>query len=196
MADQDSTTSPEVFKPIPDFPGYAVSNMGQVRSYWRRVGKDKGLGTHGVLDTEVQRTLTPAFTRGYPSVTLAREGKHYTRRVHRLVLEAFVGPCPTGEGCRHLDGNPGNPFLTNLAWGTYKENEADKKAHGNTMTGEKHHKAKLTDPLVIHIRELFKQGVPQNKLAQMANVSPPVIWKIVHHLAWRHLKAEKPNQMP
>ena len=48
---------------------------------------------------------------------------HY---VHRLVLEAFVGPCPEGMECRHLEGDTANNALSNLAWGTPQENAADK----------------------------------------------------------------------
>lgn len=50
--------------------------------------------------------------------------------VHRLVLEAFVGPCPSGcEGC-HYDGNPANNIVSNLRWDTTKNNCLDKRRHG------------------------------------------------------------------
>jgi hypothetical protein len=51
--------------------------------------------------------------------------------VHRLVLEAFVGPCPIGMQCRHFpDPNPANCNLKNLQWGTPMENTEDKRVHG------------------------------------------------------------------
>ena len=50
-------------------------------------------------------------------------------RVHRLVLETFVGPS-NGMEVRHIDGNPLNNVVSNLAWGTRKEQIADQKAHG------------------------------------------------------------------
>lgn len=53
-----------------------------------------------------------------------------TTRVHVLVLEAFDRPRPKGAVCRHLDGNPINNHLSNLAWGTHKENTEDRKRHG------------------------------------------------------------------
>ena len=49
--------------------------------------------------------------------------------VHRLVLEAFVGPMPEAMETRHLDGNPANNCLDNLRYGTRAENEADKRLH-------------------------------------------------------------------
>ena len=47
------------------------------------------------------------------------------KRVHRMVLEAFVGPCPEGMQCRHLNDVKNDNRLNNLAWGTRKENSAD-----------------------------------------------------------------------
>jgi len=38
------------------------------------------------------------------------------RRVDHLVLLAFVGPCPEGYECRHLDGDPANNHVDNLRW--------------------------------------------------------------------------------
>jgi hypothetical protein len=58
--------------------------------------------------------------------------------VHRLVLAAFVGPCPEGMEVRHLDGNPANTRLANLRYGTHSENELDKVRHGT------HHEARKT----------------------------------------------------
>lgn len=53
-----------------------------------------------------------------------------THKVHRLVLQAFVGPCPDGQQVRHLDGDKENNNLRNLRYGTGAENTADKVRHG------------------------------------------------------------------
>lgn len=50
--------------------------------------------------------------KGYMVVRI--DGKNY--RVHRLVLEAFVGPCHEGFECDHLDRNRRNNALTNLRY--------------------------------------------------------------------------------
>lgn len=42
--------------------------------------------------------------------------------VHRLVLEAFVGECPEGFECDHIDRNRSNNCLQNLRWITIFEN--------------------------------------------------------------------------
>ncbi len=43
-------------------------------------------------------------------------------KVHRLVCEAFNGPCPPGMVCIHLDEDSKNNRPENLKWGTQKEN--------------------------------------------------------------------------
>ena len=49
---------------------------------------------------------------------------------HRLVMFAFVGPCPPGQEVRHLDGDKLNPSLDNLVYGTRSENMRDMVRHG------------------------------------------------------------------
>lgn len=73
---------------------------------------------------------------GYPQVHLGKKCPY----VHHLVLLAFVGPKPESANgkravCRHLDGDPTNNAPFNLAWGTDKENAADRRAHGREWRG-------------------------------------------------------------
>lgn len=69
---------------------------------------------------------------GYRIIGLWLHGKERRFAVHRLVLTAFTGPCPEGMECRHLDGDPANNHIENLAWGTKRENEDDKDRHGTS----------------------------------------------------------------
>jgi len=95
---------------------------------------------------------------GYPSVSLTNNSKGHTRAIHRLVMEAFVGPKPEGMECRHLDGNRGNPRLENLVWGTPVENQADRNTHGTSNSGEQHPLSKLTEKSVVQIKKLLDDG--------------------------------------
>lgn len=45
--------------------------------------------------------------------------------VHQLVALTFLGPRPKGQEVRHLDGDPLNNAVTNLAYGTRSENILD-----------------------------------------------------------------------
>jgi hypothetical protein len=63
---------------------------------------------------------------GYLSFTVRIDGKKRRFSIHRAVLISFVGPCPEGMECRHLDDDPANNQLSNLCWGTPLENAEDK----------------------------------------------------------------------
>lgn len=108
----------EEWRPVVGFEdAYEVSDTGLVRS--RRTGKELR-----------QACLTRG---GYRMVSLcdARNGvRRRDRRVHQLVLEAFVGPRPEGMLTRHLDGDGSNNRLTNLRYGTSEENNRDIVRHG------------------------------------------------------------------
>ena len=102
----------EAWKDIDGWP-YQVSNYGRVR----RVN-----------------IITPIKTaKTYNRVSLSR-GRNNEKRgsgveraffVHRLVAEAFIGPCPDGKShVAHRDGNPQNNTPENLYWATPKENAA------------------------------------------------------------------------
>lgn len=100
------------WRPIPGFPGYTVSDDGQV------------MGKRG-------RLLSPCVAHsGHLRVNLYTKGRSQAMFVHRLVLLAFKGPRPDGQYCRHLNGVPTDNRLANLAWGTKSENTFDKVGHG------------------------------------------------------------------
>jgi hypothetical protein len=102
-------------------PGHPANLCGTDGSVWSRHShRGRGLGDRW------RRLRASPGHKGYLTVKVG--GK--TRRVHEIILLAFVGPKPPGLECRHLDGNPANCALSNLAWGTHLENEADKARHG------------------------------------------------------------------
>lgn len=123
----------ETVRPIEGFPGYHVSDQGNVYSTWIR-------GRSARPDGPMQR-LSPALhvRGGYPYVTLHRGGRHFHRKVHHLVCEMFNGPRPPGTVARHLDGNPSRNVPDNLAWGTSSQNNYDRVRHGTHHNAVKTH---------------------------------------------------------
>jgi hypothetical protein len=112
---------------VTNWPGYAASRHGEVASLPRIVHR-RHTGWYSVG----ARVLTNIRHRrgGYLMVALTVQDKTTKVFVHRLVLDAFVGRCPEGQQCRHLDGDPTNNHLSNLAWGTAAENATDRDIHG------------------------------------------------------------------
>ena len=60
---------------------------------------------------------------GYRLVTLCKDNKRYTRKVHRLVAEAFLGIDDTKTQVNHIDGNKDNNIVSNLEWCNSSENQ-------------------------------------------------------------------------
>jgi len=163
----------------PGFPRYRVTDMGIVLCWWyrtRRLSAPRRLS---------QRAVT---WDGHYQVSLWREGRWHMAYVHRLVLEAFVGPCPDGMECRHLNGNPSDNRLENLSWGTHKENGEDMVAHDRSTKGERNRQAKLTEDRVRYIRRRYAEGgVSYSKLGEECGIHFTVIGHVVRRTAWRHV---------
>jgi len=173
------------FRLVDGFACYAVGTDGSVWSNLTKSGS-RLPGWHRL-------SLTHRKSRGvrrYLLVSLRADegrGKLIQRYVHRLVLEAFVGPCPPGmEGC-HNDGNPLNNTPSNLRWDTHAANHADTRRHGTMPVGERHKNSKLTDEAVREIRRLRETGWDQNRLAAHFGVGQTVISGILRGKGWAHV---------
>ncbi|MDM3894746.1 NUMOD4 motif-containing HNH endonuclease [Mycobacterium intracellulare] len=129
-----TNTLHEAWRPVVGWEGlYEVSDQGRVRSVERIV--QFGSQTRTVRSTILKPGET---TKGALYVVLSN-GRPKNRRVHQLVLEAFVGPCPPGmEGC-HWDDDKKNNALTNLRWDTHSANELDKVRNGGHTNASKTH---------------------------------------------------------
>lgn len=165
---------------------YEVSDLGRVRSLPRRVRTGYGWRT---LGGNVVVLCSSGEGQRRVQMNLSAHGVKKTRRVHQLVMEAFVGPCPDGMEVRHLDGDDGNNVLTNLAYGTHQENEADKISHGTIVRGNRHVNAVLCE---YHARIIYglKGVIPRSKLAKAFGVTVTVIRGIHLGHRWRHATAE------
>lgn len=105
----DKYLSGETWLPVAKSIGlYSVSNIGNVRSH---IGMSGG------------RILKPSLIgRGYYQVHLNIKTHVYDRLVHRLVAEAFIGPCPKGKEVNHKNGNRRDNRVENLEYVTHREN--------------------------------------------------------------------------
>jgi hypothetical protein len=155
------------WREIAGHPGYQVNGLGQVRS----------------LKYLAPRILKQHLShRGYARVNLMEGATSRSWSVHKLVLEAFVGPRPEGCEARHLDGNKINNVISNLAWGTSEENSADRRRHGRTATGVRHGSAKLSLEAVRAIRE---DGGSPRALALKYGVTVATIRSVRKGTTWR-----------
>lgn len=151
-----------------------VSSLGRVKSLGRWT-RTKGTG----MAFRKGKILTPVQTckkSRYMIISLCREGKCRNALIHRLVLEAFVGPCPDGMECRHLNGNPTDNRLTNLKWGTPIENATDRELHGKTAKGWRIAASKTSQNIRQAIMDLhLKCDYDVEKLAKVFRKKPMAI---------------------
>jgi len=162
---------PEVWRPVSAFPGWEVSDQGRVRSSRR----------WPLL------ILRPARDRkGYLHLSYWVEGRQIGVTVHRLVLDAFIGPCPPGHEASHLNGDPADNRLSNLTWESRPENNRRKHEHGTAPVGEANPAAKFTAEQVRAIREVGR-ALPQRLLARVCGTTQPVISNILGGKSWSHL---------
>lgn len=78
---------------------YEVSSCGSVRR------------------TENQRILKSFLNhKGYPHVVMHKNGKAYSKTIHRLVAEAFIPNPDNLPQVNHIDANKENNTVDNLEW--------------------------------------------------------------------------------
>lgn len=132
----------ERWLPVVGYEGlYEVSDHGRVRSLDRFIPSPRGKsGKRRHKGRILAATVSPAT--GYRTVTLADAAggrKLYYALVHRLVLEAFVGPCPDGMECCHKDLDRSNEALSNLRWDTRSANTLDAVNHKTNANARRTH---------------------------------------------------------
>lgn len=103
----------EIWKDIDGFPGYQISSKGRVRSFRDSRGN---ISTH-------YKTLKLLLNKdNYFYVDLyTMDRKPVHKRIHRLVMDTFVGPRPDLV-VNHINGDKHDNNLTNLEWVTPAQN--------------------------------------------------------------------------
>ena len=135
------------------------------------------------------RFLKPIRMGGYCGLVLkTASGGKEKQYLHRLICEAFHGPCPPKSQCRHLDGQKINNSASNLRWGTVSENEKDKNEHGIALLGLRNPMAKLSAAKVRRMREIREaDGSSYAEIASRFSVSPMAAYRAINKQTWSHV---------
>ena len=169
---------------VEDFTDYAVSSEGQIK-------RIHSAGNIKASNAKVGRILKQARNKnsGYLYVALSLQRQRRTLLVHRLVAQAFLGPCPKGKEVNHKDGNKENNRVENLEYLTPKENMRHARQAGlfpvQIQNGEHNHNARLTEFQVERIRELlYADYLTQGQIGDMFGVSNSTISMISCGRTW------------
>jgi hypothetical protein len=109
--------------------------------------------------------------------------------VHRAVAWAFLGPQLKGMYVCHNNGNPSDNRLTNLRYGTARENAKDKVHHKTQPRGTTSYKAKLTEDDVKEIRRDWK-NYSLASFATKFGVGIGTIRDVILNRTWTHVPYE------
>ena len=109
----------ELWKDIANYEGsYQISNLGRVKSLSRSIYDSRGYIIH-----RKGKIKKPSFDKnGYPQIGLCKNGTVITRKIHRLVAEAFIPNPENKPEINHKDEDKTNNCVDNLEWVTEKEN--------------------------------------------------------------------------
>lgn len=162
---------------LPDDHNYAVTISGDVfskksggklprQTKWREMIKHNGNGQGRYLSV----------------------GTRPRRLVHRIVAEAFLGK--SDLDVRHLDGNHQNNMLSNLAYGTRKENMHDAILHGTTCKGDRNARSVLNKQQVLLVKKMLSDGLSVKAIAARFSVSLECVYQIRSGKRWGWLNED------
>lgn len=180
----------EVWREVPGYPSYEVSDQGRVRRSCAKSGWSAG------------HILRPASMRSGHKFVVLTDSAGYARKqfVHRLVAQAFIGPPPFDRAMvLHHDDVPTNNTPGNLYWGTYAENAADARLNRRrperirnrgAQPGEENSSAVLTEDQVRRIKGMLGLGLCGACIARLHGVRKETIYAIAKRRTWVHVTEE------
>ena len=165
----------ERWEPIPDAPGYHISDQGRLASALKGGW----------------RILRPSANRdGYYSYPVPIGGVRKNSRIHRLVARVFLAEAPTPRHeINHRDGNKTNNSALNLEWVTKRVNQRHRfDAFGQAAPhGMQTRVSKLTDAQVVEIRARRATGEYFKDIAKDYGVTTMSVYRVCARLTWRHI---------
>lgn len=167
----------EIWKSIPKYPKYQVSNFGNIKS------------DYGVLKKIYDKDK-------YHLINLYNENGIKTFRVHRLVAYAFITNLDKKPFINHKDGDKSNNHIDNLEWVTQSENEKHAWREGfKNQSGEHNHRHKLVEKDILDIFKLWYIDKLKTKdICVKFNIAQQTLSKIISRNAWKHVVIPKEYQ--
>lgn len=169
----------EIWKPVPNWPDYLVSNLGNAKKTNGKILKQTCNG-NGYLRVSLIEGVGTGNGKKFP---LAKSRKR-TAKIYELVMEAFVGPKPEGHNINHKNGNKSDNTLENLEYVTYSQNTRHAIETGLINPRAKSN-VKLDEGKVKLIRKMLADKKSHGEIAKEFNVSRPTITNIALNKVWK-----------
>jgi hypothetical protein len=159
----------EVWRLSSEYAGVRISNLGNVRMGWWLAYNTSGY---------IIKNGSRAGTKKHIGITIKVHGEKITKGLHRLAWEAFRGKIPVGAYVRHLNDDPHDNRLCNLATGTSLQNAADRDRNGHQRYGDDHPLSKYSDAQRRHLVSLIDAGTPVAAAARVAGIAQCAAYRI------------------
>lgn len=183
----------EIFKTIPEFPDYLVSNFGRVKTKSRLLRY-----THAVTKKEHFRKSEERFLKvqfnnltGYKFCQLYKNKKMINKTLHNLVANTFIENPKKLAYINHIDGNKHNNCVDNLEWCSNEYNHEHATKTGLKAKGEQIKSSILNENSVHAIKWFLNKGVSHTELSKAFKVSRPAITSISLNKTWKHIALTK-----
>lgn len=169
---------------------------------WRNVVLDDGrklkdffISPNGIIIEKSTSRIVPHRDNSTTDKHQRVRIKHKQYYLHRLVALAYIpNPNNLPVVC-HIDDNPLNNKVSNLKWGTHKDNTQDAIRNGKIRydenrkytIGELHGCHILSEADVLEVCDLLYKCVPLKDIANYFNVDVDVIRHIYKGNSWKHI---------
>lgn len=175
----------EIWRDVPKYPGYEVSDLGRLRSYHR---------TNARLDLSVSPHILTASSESYSRFKMKhKSGRVFKRGVHIVVLEAFVGPRPPLHLALHRNDDQADNRLVNLYWGTVQDNANDRDKNGIHQRGCDSAVSRFSEK---EIRQILTDERPCRIIAREFNCMHTLISQIQLGKTYSNVAPEIPRREP
>jgi len=171
----------EIWKDVKGYEGlYKASSLGRIKTVERTINYGNFVGF-----VKKEMFIRQHFRDGYYYLSLSKNGVSKTKRVHRLIAEAFIPNPENKQEVNHIDCNKINNCVDNLEWCTPRENM--KHAYENNRIK---HGASLTDGKIMLIREMHRNGINKTVISNVFKISNQYVSKIIFKRAWKHVSED------
>lgn len=161
----------EIWKEIVGYEGlYEISNLGRVKSLARKTGRRS-------FNEVIRKPKLWSMHNGkwtYHLIILCKARKKSTKKIHRLVAEAFIPNPENKPEVHHIDFDTTNNRVENLKWTTHHENSLH--SVGRYASGTRNGQSRFNVEDIRFIKQ--SQGnIGARNLAKIYGVCP---WTIYH----------------
>ena len=179
----------EIFKIIPEFPDYLVSNFGRVKTKSRLLRYVHAVTKKEHFRKSEERFLKIQFNNltGYKFCQLYKNNKMSNKTLHNLVANTFIENQKKLPCINHIDGNKHNNCVDNLEWCSNEYNHKHATETGLKAKGEQIKSSILNENSVHAIKWFLNKGISHTELSKAFKISRPAITLISLNKTWKYI---------